>query len=86
MKFKTPDPKPDPELEALYKLVDAFADEMKKRLLMHKTQGKFGWDDQKWTPDQIRMEIVNKVAGGRGPTFDPIGVANFCAFLWNRLP
>ncbi len=65
---------------ALDKLVDQFADAMKTKLTEKAVyDGKTGWDDPAWTPEQITQAMRDHIDKG-----DPVDVANFAAFLWNR--
>jgi hypothetical protein len=66
-------------LDALDELVNKFADEMKRKLLAKYNEGRSGWDDERWTPGEIRSALLEHAVKG-----DPVDVANFCAFLWNR--
>ena len=68
------------EIMALERLVDEFAKEMKKKLLLKLSQGYSGWDNLNWTLEQIQNNTLNVLEKG-----DPVDVANFCAFWWNRL-
>jgi hypothetical protein len=68
------------ELHALNALVDKFAAAMKAKLLRAAIEkGRSGWDDPSWTPDEIKAALLAHVEKG-----DPIDVANFAAFWWNR--
>lgn len=68
------------EMDALYALVDAFAAEMKSKLLASAlVKGRAGWDDPRWPVAEIKQRLCDHVAKG-----DPVDVANFAAFLWNR--
>ncbi|SFI60630.1 hypothetical protein [Albimonas pacifica] len=70
------------EVAALNAMVDAFAAEMKAKLeASWRRKGKGGWDSPNWHPDQILAALREHVDKG-----DPIDVANFAAFLWNRTP
>ena len=85
MKVSTRDPRhaaaPSPEWSALYDLVEDFADEVREKLTQTLRQGRSGWDDPSWTEDDIRAALAEAVAKG-----DPVDVAAYAAFLWNRLP
>jgi hypothetical protein len=72
------------ELNALYKLVDAFADAMKTRLDEKFAEGFTGWDDPNWTKDQINGRLQES-AFKPDENHRVVDTANFCAFLWNRL-
>jgi hypothetical protein len=65
--------------KAIDALVDDFAKHMKSKLRMKAMEGKSGWDDPEWTRDQIKRAMIEHVDKG-----DPVDVANFAAFLWNR--
>ena len=65
--------------EALYGLVDDFAEQMKLRLSKKLEDGKAGWDDDEWPVEDIARQMVEQAEEG-----DPIDTANFAAFLWNR--
>lgn len=68
------------EFEALDALVDQFAAAMKKKLRQAAvTNGKCGWDDVDWLHSDIRLAAYDHIAKG-----DPVDVANFAAFWWNR--
>lgn len=68
------------EIKALYSLVDAFADVMKYKLLLAAVDKmKSGWNDPRWSEDEIVNALREHVDKG-----DPVDVANFAAFLWNR--
>ena len=63
--------------QALDALVDDFAEAMKKRLRKKFVEGKEGWDNPNWPIEDIRKQLF--------ACRDPIDIANFAAFLWNRL-
>ena len=67
------------EFDALNALVDAFADEMKKKLRRKVLEGRDGWDDQKCA-DGIRAAMLKHAQRGPGQEVD---VANLAAMLWN---
>lgn len=80
-------------MNALNALVDDFAVAMKKKLIKKFKEGKSGWDDPEWDPDQIKDAMIEhcgvefsmthvRVSGHE--LVDPVDVANFAAFLWNR--
>jgi len=67
----------DPNLQALFNLVDLFAQEMKAKLRKKHDEGWRGWDI---LPKTVVMQNI----GGqmiKGP--DPVDLANLAAFLWN---
>jgi len=67
-------------MQALDGLVDSFAEEMKKKLRAKFLEGKSGWDDEEWSIDDIKRQATNHIDKG-----DPVDVANFAAFWWNKL-
>lgn len=68
-------------LAALDKLVNAFAKEMKKKLKRKALEGYYGWDSPDWTPEQVMESLRAHLDKG-----DPVDIANFAAFLWNKQP
>ena len=68
-------------MEALDALVDAFAKEMKLKLHRKAMEGKFGWDDPNWSFEDLKSQLIKHADRGA----DPVDVANFAAFWWNRL-
>ena len=66
------------ERNALCKLVDAFASEMKKKLLQSLDRGKSGWDDSSWERKDALSQLAEHIKKG-----DMVDVANFAAFIWN---
>lgn len=68
------------EKRTLTKLARAFADEMRRALHEQVDEGNGGWDREEWTVDEIKAALLAHVEKG-----DPVDVANFCAFWWNRL-
>ena len=73
-----PDNAHDPEVQALFRLIDAFALEMKGKLLNKFRDGWRGWDIMAPVDAEqaLRMQLVKK-------PMDPVDIANFCAFLFN---
>lgn len=67
------------DMAAIDALVDAFAHAMKKKLYRKMMEGKSGWDDPTWPMDSIRYALIDHVYKG-----DPVDVAAFAAFWWNR--
>lgn len=58
--------------------VDRFAKEMKKKLAVARSKGRGGWEE----PDlQLQLSDALRAHTDKG---DPVDVANFCCFLWNR--
>lgn len=64
---------------ALNRLVAAFADELRTKLHRKVDEGEGDWDGDNWTPDDIVAALLEHVGKG-----DPIDVAAFAAFWWNR--
>jgi len=71
----------NPEWSALDDLVRLFGDAVFEKLQKKKRQGIHGWDDPCWTEAEILAALAEAVAKG-----DPVDVAAYAAFLWNRLP
>lgn len=69
------------ELKTLNGLVSAFSYKMTDKLITKSLEGKGGWDDEEWTIEDIKKALIEHIEKG-----DPIDVANFAAFWWNRLP
>jgi hypothetical protein len=67
----------DPNLQALFHLVDAFAQDMKAKLRKKHDEGWRGWD----LMSKIELLEVVRVQMTKGP--DPVDLANLAAFLWN---
>lgn len=67
------------EPAAIDLLVDEFAAAIKAKLFRKYKEGRCGWDSADWTSEQISAAIREHVERG-----DPVDVAAFCAFLWNR--
>jgi hypothetical protein len=63
----------------LTKLTIAFSAEMRAKLHA-KAANRGGWDDPSWTVDDIKRALIEHIDRG-----DPVDVANFAAFWWNRL-
>lgn len=59
--------------------VDKFAAAMKKKLAAARAKGRGGWDDREDLEQHLSNLLRAHVDKG-----DPIDVANFCCFLWNR--
>lgn len=68
------------EVQALFHLVDLFANEMKIRLLTKYHKGKRGWDTDPGSRGGalFRNELKMKLG-----TRDPVDTANLAMFLWN---
>ena len=79
----------DAEAAALEELVDAFAEQMKQKLFLAMKKGRYGWDDEGWDRREIYTSLIQHTEGitaeGKVPDFDPVDVANFAAFYWNRI-
>lgn len=75
------------EKAALKALVTAFCNEMSKRLLEKCDQGYFGWDDETFNVDIILTQKMREIAfyERRYTEKQLIDIANFCAFMWNRI-
>lgn len=80
---------------ALDALVDDFASAMKRKLRKKFIEGRSGWDDEAWKPEEIverlqghaRKLTTTEHGMERKPTADDlVDVANFAAFAWNRIP
>jgi len=69
------------EYRALNALVTNFSDAMfnklEKKLIK---DGYTGWDNPEWTVEDIKKCLIEHIEKG-----NPIDVANFCAFWYNRL-
>ncbi len=71
--------------DAFNALVDAFAEQMKKKFSKKWTEGFHGWDDDDiekdgWDAETIHIRILNHLYKEQP---DPVDIANFAAFLWN---
>lgn len=69
-------------LESLEMMVDAFAQEMKEKLRKKWMERQDGWDEPKKLSDGKLIELLMQQVGRAD--MDPIDVANFAAFIWNR--
>jgi len=67
------------EEQALFILVNSFAEEMKTKLKAKLHQGFLGWNGT-WTIEQIKCEIEQHLMKD-----DPVDVANFAVFWWYQL-
>ena len=81
-------------MRALDALVDDFAQAMKEKLYKKHLEGRSGWDDPAWETYKIRDALIDHAGvriTTRGTTLldpdaqDPVDIANFAAFWWNRL-
>lgn len=79
--FLDVNPEVNHEEGALVEMVDDFAREIKKKLLAQCGKGRKGWDDPKWDVDDIEWRMYEQVMK---VGVDPIDVAAFAVFLWNR--
>lgn len=68
------------EEKKLMDLVDQFCWQMKYKLIQKGREGKSGWDDPHWLKSDIKMQLKNHIDKG-----DPVDIANFSMFLWNRI-
>ena len=68
------------ESDALERLVKFFADELRKTLLRNLYKNKSGWDDPSWPIEDMKTQLIAHVEKGQ-----PVDVAAFAAFWWNRL-
>ena len=66
---------------AIFSCVDAFAEEMKAKLIDKLTKGYSGWDDPEWSSEQIKKTLKEHLDKSNS---DMVDVANFAMFLWNR--
>lgn len=66
-----------PKHTSIVAAVDAFAAEMKEKLLHKKREGWSGWSHTDFGPD-CRAKMLKHIVKG-----DPVDVANFAMFLWN---
>lgn len=69
---------PGAERRALGQLTDAFAEAMRAKLYAN-ADCQAGWADESWSIEQIKAALIEHIDKG-----DPVDVANFCAFWWNR--
>lgn len=67
------------EQKALTTCVDDFAYQMKTKLISKANQGKSGWDDERWSPEDIKQQLLEHLEKG-----DMIDMANFAMFAWNQ--
>ena len=71
---------PDDDKRTLSTLALAFSGAMIEKLHAKADTGRAGWADDDWTIDDIKRALIEHVERG-----DPVDVANFAAFWWNRL-
>lgn len=70
----------EPNEEASLKYAaGCFAEEMKLKLIAKLKEGRSGWDSEEWEIADIKKALKEHVEKG-----DPIDIANFAMFLWNR--
>jgi hypothetical protein len=67
------------EQKAIDNLIDRFCTEIKQKLHRKILQGKSGWDDPDWPIENLQEKLINHYIKG-----DPIDIAAFCAFWWNK--
>ena len=67
------------EKKALSAMVDAFADEMKKKLYQKHEEGWDGWDDESYE-ELFRKRLCEQILKQNR---DYVDIANFAAMLWN---
>lgn len=67
------------EIQAMEAMVDGLTVQMKSKLKRKYLEGRSGWDDPSWTVDEIKAALVAHVEKG-----DPVDIANFAAFWWNK--
>jgi len=75
------------EEQALFILVNSFAEEMKTKLKIKLHQGLLGWNgtwtpwvEWDWTVEQIKCEIEQHLVKD-----DPVDLANLAVFWWYQL-
>ena len=61
-------------------LVHDFARAMRAKLISKFMEGYSGWDDPEWSVEDIKASLLAHLEKG-----DPVDIANFAAFWWNRL-
>lgn len=70
----------DAECRALYQLVRDFARAMADKLIVKQIDGQRGWDSEQMYPvEGMQARFMAAVEKG-----DPVDIANWAAFLWNR--
>ena len=74
--------KANPEDRALCELVDAFASEMKNKLMDKRAEGQEGWRVSAYR-GELHQNFRIHATGDMNGFVDFIDVANFAAFLWN---
>lgn len=67
------------ERASLRAMCEVFAIAMFDKLDAKLKGGRDGWDSENWTPEEILEALKEHVDKG-----DPIDIANFAMFLWNR--
>lgn len=70
---------PGAEKRALRYLGDIFSEKMREKMYA-KAGEKAGWAEDSFTVEKIKAALVEHILKG-----DPVDVANFAAFWWNRL-
>lgn len=91
MKYSAEAKRTEAEVEALSDLVADFSNHM-KAVLFNKTETKTGWDDPESYSDDDIIEHINEwssriLAADEGDINpeDLVDLANYAAFLWNRV-
>lgn len=69
------------ESRALEACIDAFAQELKEKLVSKMHRGKSGWDDSAWPKEDILKQLREHIDKG-----DMLDVAAFAMFFWNQQP
>lgn len=68
-------------IEALEILVDKFAAEIKEKLIRKLMRDNYsGWDNDDFTIEKIKNALIVHVEKG-----DPVDIAAFAAFWWNKI-
>ena len=67
--------------DKLNKLVDDFSMAMRRKLLLKKHQGFYGWNDKSYR-GVIGKKLMEHVERARKDPSQWVDVANFAAFLW----
>lgn len=68
-------------LSVLENLVYDFKDAMFEKLKRTHAEGRRGWDSDDWTEEDIEENIKSQLLCD---PVDPIDIANYAMFLWNR--
>lgn len=71
------------EIRNLEKLIDEFAGELKRKLIyIAKSNKRSGWSSESWRIHHIKQRIISQISKKNA---DPLDVAAFAAFWWNKL-